>query len=246
MTTFFTFINLIKLVTLKIIKHLSILILILLPNIPCVSQFYYLESEQRIQNQILDLNYDNILPVETNLPNGIRFWLQGYQAFVCQLTSSVKRSTDSTLKVIQKMEQQIRALDSKSPYYNYCIADLNLMQSYLYLRENNPFYSARTFWKARNHYLLNIEKYPDFLPNQKHQLIDIAVIEWLNDMFVYSTKKNNNPSNELLLTNFWQDLLEKASKEETLLREVKILGYLIDASFKGNYNLVDVKKKGCY
>ena len=204
---------------------------------PCFSQFHYSDQEQNIQNRILDLTWNNTHSIENNSTNGIRFWLHGYQAFIFQITSPARLSNDSTLQVIQKMEQHIFELDSESPYFHYCLADLCLMQSYLYFLDDELLAALTAFWKAKRHYSSNTEKFPGFLPNQKHQFIDKAVMDRLNDVFA-NKKETTQPIGENSLTSFWHATLLKSAQDLALNREIKLLGFLVEASFDGNPTIV--------
>lgn len=199
--------------------------------LPATAQFSYRNEEQNIQTQILNLTYPDDKPIVGNPINGIRNWLEAYRDFVYQLTNNNDKTQEELHKSFDIQIQQIARLNDTSPYYHYCLSDIYLMKSYLYFIEGDYLHLVASFYKAQKHYHINFNRFPEFLPNNKHKLIDQAAIRWLSVNVLGSFAETDSyPELQNIKNKYIQG--EFFGSEKIVVRECNLLGLLFEASLE--------------
>jgi hypothetical protein len=194
------------------------------------AQFNFSENEKKIQNAILDLKVAEIPSHPAHQSNGIINWLNAYQSFVYFQTTSNIVSIDSILNEIEKQQQIIEGLKPSSPYYNYCLADIYLMNCYLNFENGDLLRSLANFWSAKKCISENRKQYPDFSLNQKHQLIVMVIDKWVNEN-VFGKKNETTGFWQSNFQNEWKLALSSQKEESVTYREMELVGHLLQLIF---------------
>ena len=103
----------------------------------------------------------------TNPANVIPYYIENYIDFL-KLVISEDATLFSTLEPNKETRiDKIEESDKESPYFNYCIAEINLQWAFARIKFKDYITAAGEIKKAYKLLEENESKYPDFIPNLK-------------------------------------------------------------------------------
>lgn len=122
-----------------------------------------------------------------NPDNKIIYYLENYIDFL-KLIISEDASLYYTLKDNKDVRiDKIEEGEEESPYYNYCLAEINLQWAFARMKFQDYITSAGEINKAYNLLVDNQESYPSFVPNYKGLGLLHSLIGTIPDEFSWAT-----------------------------------------------------------
>jgi hypothetical protein len=142
--------------------------------------------------KIISLRFDEgiaLLKTEkaSNQSNVIPYYIENYIDFL-KLIISEDAALFNTLEANKDIRiDKIEDAQEDSPYYNYCIAEINLQWAFARIKFKEYITAATEINKAYKLLEENEEKYPDFIPNLKGLGLLHALIGTIPDDYKWTT-----------------------------------------------------------
>ena len=171
-------------------------LLIFLTNLFCFKSFASFDFNTNCKNayeKIISLRFEEgkkLIENEkiANPSNLISIYLENYIDFL-KITISEDISLFNTLKLNKDIRiSKIEEAEDESPYYNYCIADINLQWAFTRLKFKEYITAASEINSAYKLLVKNEKAYPLFVPNKKGLGILHSIIGTIPDDYRWLTK----------------------------------------------------------
>lgn len=195
------------------------------------AQFSYSEKVAEAQEAILNLNFqlsDSIIESFTVDEEGLAKWLLSYKSFLEFKTSSRQISDDSLIVLQKRVVREIQELKTESPYYFYCLADVYLISSYLFVERSEYLKAFQNYSSAK--LLINKyhSKYPEFTLGYKHELFQIVVNQVFANQFGLDGERSITDYRQ-----FVSSIKIEQSGNSVFFRELKLLSVLVSGFHNG-------------
>lgn len=173
-----------------------LLIIILLTFFFGFSSFASFDFNENCKNayeKIISLRFDEgqaLLETDkiTNPSNLIPYYLENYIDFL-KLIISEEQTLFNSLKPNKDIRiSKIEESENKSPYLNYCLAEINLQWAFARMKFKEYITAAGELNSAYKLLKENEEKYPDFIANLKGLGLLHALIGTIPDDYKWATK----------------------------------------------------------
>ncbi|MCF8301980.1 MAG: tetratricopeptide repeat protein [Bacteroidales bacterium] len=136
-----------------------------------------LDSGKAILDREREVNPDNLIPV----------YLENYIDFLKIIISEEEELLEKLKDNKKKRKELLLEGNKNSPYYRYCLANLELQWAFSRLKFEEYFATAFEINRAYRLLSENRKKYPDFLPNNIEMGILHTIIGLVPDKFEWFT-----------------------------------------------------------
>ncbi len=160
--------------------------------LPSFASFDFNANCKSAYEKIVSLRFDEglaLLKTEktTNPENVIPYYVENYVDFL-KLFISEDATLFNTLEPNKDLRiAKIKESDEDSPYYNYCLAEINLQWAFSRIKFKEYFTAVSEINKAYKLLEENEKKFPDFVPNHKGLGLLHAIIGTIPDDFKWTT-----------------------------------------------------------
>ena len=173
-------------------KKLLVILFVFYLCLPSFASFDFNANCKSAYEKIISLRFDEgvaLLKTEktTNPSNVIPYYIENYLDFL-KIFISEDANLFNTLKSNKDIRiDKIKDAEEDSPYYNYCIAEINLQWAFSRIKFKEYFTAVGEINKAYKLLEENEKKYPDFIPNLKGLGLLHVIIGTIPDDFKWTT-----------------------------------------------------------
>ncbi len=172
----------------------SIFCLYFLCSFSSFASFDFNTNCKSAYEKIISLRFDeglSLLKTEKtiNPSNLIPYYIENYIDFLKLIISedpvlfnSLKTNKDTRISKIENSDEK------ESPYYKYCLAEINLQWAFARIKFKEYFNAALEINKAYKLLEENEKEYPDFIPNHKGLGLLHSLIGTIPDEYKWTTK----------------------------------------------------------
>ena len=161
---------------------------------PCKASktFFFDEQCKQAAESLLLLDYKgatgHIVLAKASKPDNFAPLLMDFHKRAVQVFISENRSDFEALKKeLDGYLEQAEGLDSKTPYYLYCQAEMYFFESILRYKFGEHYIAAAHIRKSYKLIQENTKLFPDFLPNKKYTGLIHAAIGMVPDQYKWLT-----------------------------------------------------------